>query len=350
MISEEEKELCGIIKNEKINPCAMDHSIRPNWIDLSLNYNSLPIEKEIAIIVTSWHGHLMWLKNTLTNYRLTGAFVVCSYDNPFKCWNTNQAEADKLLPPPDIFLIPHSWVFKHVTYDNEKRVGWFWDVVYAFGILSQFKNLKYVFLVNGDCIWQKPEGMKDLILLLGDSDFMSVARERNTIHTCSMIFKYESLLKVINYFTENYVYPVLSFHSPEIILEEAVRVLQLNEKAAPEQPMELDGSSVDYYSRYSQNSTWKKLVGYRNLTAEYLTAAIERREPVERDLIDPRYYKYCATGGQMSLQKYYETGDRRYIYKLWDECADSWYDRLYFPISKYGDSPIYDREIEKERK
>jgi len=336
MISEEEKVLCGI-KSSNHNPHMNAYDVRPNWIDLSLNYNSLPEEKEVAIIVTSWHGHLPFLKVTLTNYRLTGAFVICAYDNPFKHWNINSQESKELLPSPDIFLLPHSWVFKHPTYDNEKRVGWYWDVVYAAGILSQFPHLKYIFTVNGDCIWEKPEGTKELISVLGDGDLMSVSRERSTIHTCAVIYRAEAFFKLIKYFREIYNVSVLSFHSPEIILEEAVRVLKLKETIAPEQPMEPDVNSVDHYSRYNQSSTWKKIVGYRNLFAEYLTAAIERKEPIEREYFDPRFYKYCNTGGQQALRKYYETGDRRYIYQLWDESEDSWYDRVYYPLERYNE-------------
>jgi len=344
MIPDEEQKLCGLKSLEGHTPAASIHSHRPNWIDLSFNYNYLPSEKKEAIIVTSWHGHLMWLKSTLSNYRKTGALVVCSYDNPFKSWDIDNFEASDRLPSPEIFLLPHVWTFKHITYDDAKRCGWFWDIIYGAGAISSFDNLEYVFTVNGDCIWETPEGMPKLISILGDGDFMAVSRERNTIHTCAVVYKVNAFKKIIKYFTDNYTYPVLSSHSPEIILEEAVRVLGLKETVAPEQPMELDGSSVDHYSRYNQPSTWKSVVGYRNLTAEYLTAAIERKEPVEKKYFDIRYFKYLSTGGQQSLREYYETGDRRYILQLWDRSEDSWYDRVYYPIEMYGKEPIYDKE------
>jgi len=336
MISEEEKKISGILPFNH-TPNASRFDLRPNWGDLSLNYNCVPFEKKVAIIVTSWHGHLPFLKATLTNYRLSGAFVICAYDNPLKYWNIKNTELKDIFPTPDVFLLPHSWVFKHPTYDNEKRVGWFFDIIYAAGALSSFSNLEYIFTVNGDCIWEKSEGIQDLIDVLGDGDLMSVSRERNTIHTCAILFKAEALFKIVEYFCNFYNVSVMSFHSPEIILDEAIRVLDLKETVAPEQPMEPDINSVDHYSRYNQNSTWKKLVGYRNLSAEYLTAAIERREPVERKFFDMRYSKYLSTGGQDPLKKYYETGDRRYIYQLWDQSEDSWWDRFYYPLERYNE-------------
>jgi hypothetical protein len=52
------------------------------------------------------------------------------------------------FPRPDHLLLAHAWVFKHKTYDNAKREGWFWNLKYAQGVINQFPNLKYVFCVN----------------------------------------------------------------------------------------------------------------------------------------------------------------------------------------------------------
>ena len=345
MISEEEKKLCGLESLNEHIPSNSHYEIRPNYVDLSLNYNCLPYEKNVAIIVTSYHGHLLWLKSTLSKYRQTGAFVICSYDDPFKAWIIDNADSYKSLPPPDIFILPHSWVFKHITYDNDKRCGWFWDVIYAAGIISSFPNIEYVFTVNGDCVWEKPEGMSELISIMGDGDLMSVSREGNTIHTCAVVYKIEAFRKLIRHFTDVYAVPTLAFHSPEAILLKAVKILDLKETIAPEQPMEPDIDSVDHYSRYNQPSTWKNIVGYRNLYAEYITSGIERKEPVEKKFLDERYTeKYCSTAGQQVLLKYYETGDRRYIYQCWDRSEDSWYDRLFYPVEHYGKEPIYSKE------
>jgi hypothetical protein len=44
------------------------------------------------------------------------------------------------------------------------------------------------------------------------------------------------------------------------------------------------------------------------------------------------------------VKKYYETGDRRYLYMAWDQNEDSWYDRVYYPIEHYGEEPIIKEE------
>ena len=128
---------------------------------------------DMAILVTSYDGHMMFIKNTLEQYKKSNKYVICSYDKH----TTNI--------PNDIFNIPHSWVFKHITYGAEKRNGWLWDIIYGAGLVKLFTNFEYVFTVNGDCIWDKPKGVKDVIELIGSYDLMSSSCN-GTIHSCSV--------------------------------------------------------------------------------------------------------------------------------------------------------------------
>lgn len=314
-----------------------------NQTDLALNYNNIPFHSDTAIIVTSWWGHLIWLRNTLKNYRLTGKFVICAYDVPYHPWTNLHNEA-RFMPSPKIMIFAHNWVFKHMTFDSKKRDGWFWDVYLAKGIVSNFDNFKYIFTVNGDCIWEKPENVNELIKLLGDNDIMSVSRERETIHTCAVLYKRDAFLSIFDYMAVKHKTPIIGSYQPEKMLNEAVNYLKLKEMVVPKQPMEPDGSSVDHYSRYSQNSTWKEIVGYRNLYAEHATAGVEGKEPIDKKYFDMEYVERVLPGAeQESLLKYYETGDRRYIHMFWDRNETSWYDRVNHPVEWYGDKPIYEK-------
>lgn len=330
---DEEKQISGIIPGLR-TPANWDHSIRPSWIDLALNFNAIPYKSDTAIIVTSWHGHLPWLKATLKNYRLTDKYVICAYDFPFEAWGTD--DLSKMLPAKDIWLLSHSWVFKHPTFDTNKREGWFWDVKYALGIINQF-NFKYVFTVNSDCIWEKPEGVD---VMLSDfknmgGDLVSVSSEDNCIHTCAILWKVEALNKAFDYMTERYSVPVIGSFSPEVVLLDAVKHIPLIETRMPKQPMDPNGS-VDHYCRYNQDSSWKDYVGFRNLGSEHLTCCVERKEPIPPEYVDLRYSWYFGSTGASSLVKYYETGDKRWLYKHWDENEDSYYDRLYYSLECYG--------------
>jgi hypothetical protein len=125
------------------------------------------------------------------------------------------------------------------------------------------------------------------------------------------------------------------------MLSDAVKFLGLSEIKVPKQPMLNDGVTIDHYSSYNQPSTWKDLVGYRNLGAEYLTAVIEGLEPIECKYVDFRYFEKVWSRERETLLNYYKTGDRRYLLMTWDRNEDSWHDRLYYPLEHYGNSPIY---------
>lgn len=338
MISDEEKRVAGIVPYGA-PPLAHDDTIRPNWTDLAINYNSRPCEMDTAIICTAWFGQRPFLKYTLRSLRMTGKFVICAYDPPVSPWSHSN-EYLVNMPSFDMFLLAHCWVHKHITFDSPKRVGWFWDVRYAQGIISSFPNIEYVFTVNGDCPWEKPEGVNDLIAFLEDSDVMAVTAEPHKIHTCAVLFRKEAFNKIVDYMYEYHKTAIPGSYSPEGIFTEAIRQLGLKEKVVPKQPLEPGDGTVDHYSRYNQPNTWNDIVGYRNIGAEFLTAVIDGLEPPDPKFLDLRFFDDVFSQYNQHLLKYYETGDRRYLYMCWDYNEDSWYDRLHYPLEYYGKEPI----------
>lgn len=353
MITDLEKQLAGIVPfRGDISSYLHDRkTCAVNWYDLSLNFNSTPHKSDVAILVTTWMGHLRWLKYTLTNYRLTGKFVICAYDLPLYGWSVGTAQRDVHLPRIDHYLLAHSWLHKHVTYDADKRNGWFWSVRYAQGIIKQFSNFKYVFCVNGDCLWEKPDGIAEILTLLGDADLMANSTESKpgspgNIHTASVIYKIDAFNAVVDFMAEIMRVPILGAQSPEGMLRLAVSRLNLNEQIAPQQPIYPADGSIDHYTCYGEPSTWREILGYRNLYAEQETACIERLEPLPKEYIDDyQDYLYLPSYERATVCNYYKTGDRRYIYQWWDQSETSWYDRLYYPIESYGPTPIYDKEV-----
>ncbi len=313
-----------------------------SWYDLSINCNSVPCQTDLAIIVTSWFGQLKWLKAVLAKYRLSGAFVILSFDNPFYPWMApNPQHLVRCMPNCEHYLLANSVVHKHITYDADKRNGWFWDVRYAQGILKQFPNIKHVYMTNGDCIIERPEGFKELIEILGEADLMSGQSTDSNIHTADVLFKAEAFHKIFDYMAEMFRVPVIGSRSPEGSMMEAIHKVGATYRHAPQQPLDTDGT-VDSYSRRDQDSTWKQILGYKNLFAIQETAWNEGGEPVSRDYIDS-YMDWIYFSGEEreTICKYWETGDRRYLYAWWDRGEDSWYNRLYYPVEAYGPEPIF---------
>jgi hypothetical protein len=314
-----------------------------SWYDVSL-LNALPREKDVAIIVTAWSGQLKWLEATLRAYRETGAFVILAYDQHFFPW-AKPAPTDmfRSMPNPRHFQLASATVFKHLTGDAAKRNGWFWSVRYAQGILKSFPNIKKVYLTNGDCLFQKPEGFPELLRLVDDCDLISgQTTTSGNIHTANVLFKREAFDQVFDYIENLMRVPVLGSRSPEGNLREAVARLGLKLGIPEKLPLDLDGT-VDSYCRYGQDSTWKEIVGFRNLFAEYEQAANDGLEldwlkPYNDNFMD---WLYWSGEERAFICKYWETGDRRYLYQFWDAGEGSDYDRLYYPLEYFGVDPIY---------
>lgn len=316
-----------------------------SWYDLSINCNSLPCRPKLAIIVTAWAGQLKWLKAVLEQYRLSGAFVLLAYDNPFYAWaQRDPGQMMRVMPNPNHYILASAVVHKHITYDSDKRNGWFWNVRYAQGVLRSFPNFDYVFCTNGDCLVENPAGFQDIIDLLGDADLMAGQSNDSVIHTADMIFKMDAFNSIVNYMYELMRVPVIGSRSPEQMLLEAVKVLGIKVKHAPLQPLDTDGT-LDCYARYGQPSTWRDVLGFRNLFAEMETAWNNGTTPLPRSMVDS-YGDWIYFGGdeRETICRYWETGDRRYLLQWWDRGEDSDYNRLYYPLEFYGKEPIYERQ------
>jgi len=338
-LTKEEKLLAGILPDCQ-TPSPHDHSRRPNLVDLSLNYNNVPHKSNAVIICTSHRGHLTFLRGALQSYRKTGKFVICSYDPPSTAWYSEDYHINN-IPDLETSLAAHMWIHKHITYEEPKRNGWFWDVRYAQGIVKLFKNFKYVFTVNGDCIWEKPEGVDDLIELMNGHDLMAVTSDAGTIHTCAVLFTRTTFMKVMDYMAEYHKVSIIGSYSPERLLLQAVRHLGLKELKVPEQPIDPIDNSVDHYTRYAQKDhTWHKIVGYRNLGAEWLTALIERFDLPEKEYMNFKFFNAIFAHCSHHALNYYNTDDRRYLYQAWDQNEDTWTDRVYYPLERYGKEPI----------
>ena len=314
--------------------------------------NNPLIESDMCIIVTSHAGHLVFLKYALSNYRKTGKYVICSFDSH-----------KKMNIPQDIWNIPHSWTFKHVTHGAEKRNGWLWDVVYASGVVKLFDNFKYVFVTNGDCVLDKPKGVDDIVNIL-DKDHFIASSSNGTIHTASMLWKRDAWLDFISYIRKHLENNIPESYSPEVLLKDWFHDQISKFRNNPKNPAytrKIPGKqaiypaghkyagSIDHYSSYHQDSTWKEVLGFRNLGGEHKWSCLEHLPPVPKRYMDLRNNgEFLSQHEKSTLYHYYMTGDRRWLYMYWDQGEDSYYNRKYFPLEHYGEKPLRDDSRRKE--
>jgi hypothetical protein len=340
----------NMITNEERQQFINEGRFLPNWI-----HNDRPFKSDTAILVTSWMGHLKWLKYTLNSYKQTGKFLIYALDTHLRFDDIKTY--DNHLPPMDILAIPDVVVMKHSTWEADKRNGWLWNIIYGESILSQFDNFKYVFTINSDCCIDRPEGLDELIQELGDYDFMPQSVEYDgedkeqvkLIHTCSVLYKVETFKKFVEYFKENLKNNIPDSYSPESLMVEAqnkykFKMKEVDSPKFPDFLLDFAGQ-IDHYASYHEDSTWKKVLGYRNLCAENDTGGIERLPPLDKKYFDLRNDGMYLPGYEReTLYQFFKTGDWRYVWMLWDQDEDSWYDRRVYPIEHYGDAPVYNVE------
>jgi len=282
-----------------------------------------------------------------TRFHLDEKDVILAFDNPIYGWCPTQSDASlRSFPNMQHYLLANSVVYKHITYDGDKRNGWFWSVRYAQGLLKNFPNIKYVYVTNGDCICEKPEGFKNVIELLGDGDVIAGQSSDSKLHTADVFFKAEAFHRLFEHMAEIMRVPVIGSHNPEGMMFSSICDLGLKIVHPPKQPKAPEDGSVDFYTRYNQDSTWKELLGYRNLFAELEEAANTGGEPLPLRYLDP-YLDWLYFNGEerSTLCKYYATNDRRYLYQWWALGESSWYNRLYYPLEFYGEEPIYESGV-----
>lgn len=329
------------------------------WNDIAFNMNNNVFDKDTAIIVTSYYGHLGYLKATLKNYRKSGAYVILAYDNNSYIWD-NLDDTEYILrhlPRPIHTLLAHSVVMKHKTYDSDKRLGWFWDVRYAQGLLKNLPNIKYVYVTNGDCIIERPEGISELPALLGDGDLMSgQSTPGGTIHTADIFLKIDAFNKIMDYMTYRHSGYVIDSQSPEGLLRDAVDELNLKETFSESRVLE-DGTkqvfsgsiddrdnSIDYYGIRHADSVWNKILGFRNLYHEfeyYENNGLVPPDCFSEYMDNYKDWIYFREDWRKSICKYFETKDRRYLQMFWDRGKDSCEDRKFLELDEYGKDPIY---------
>ena len=309
--------------------------------DLSLA-DSMPCEQQVAVVVTAWSGQLKWLAATLASYRRSGAYVVLAYDHHTPPWMvTSTDHLLRTFPNPRHYQLASAVVFKHTTYDCNKRAGWFWDIRYAQGVLRNFPNLKHIYVTNGDCAWDRPDGLPQLIDLLGTGDLLPGQQWHETFHTASVLYKADAFHRIVDHMADQMRVPIMGSLSAERLLQEAVKALSLRVVPAPLQPRDPTDGSVDMYARYGQQSTFREVVGFRNLFAEYETAGNEGRDVAFlKPYVDLNPF-YWGGEERETVCQYWATGDRRYLYQWQDRWEDSDYNRLSYPLTHYGSEPIF---------
>ena len=254
------------------------------------------IFKRVAILIVSYPGQRAYLKYCIESHLKLGYLMALAYDNYINpkesVINHNDFMPDKvILDNIDIFFMPHYQTWCDVDYP------YFWQLRWGAYILQQFE---YIYVTNGDCILDNPDGFNELLLFISDGDFLTCGDENRTV---AFIVKSKAFLKIVQYMQDHYV-PFDSYEKYPDMNGAEGRMY----------------AAIDHYNlkrTYISIETWSNLVGMKHIHQDLHMAHRMRLIPPHYKYLEEKYlfdvYNYKL------IKKYWDTGDIRVLDDWWCE-------------------------------
>ena len=266
----------------------------------------------VNVIVTAHSEQRMFLARCLESVRLIG-WTVLTYDNP-------ESNYLKQFPSDECFKLVDQFVMKHPTkIVPGPTYPQFWNFKHGVDILMG-SAAEYIFVIGGDSVVEKPEGIPEIIKLLGDGDIIACST-RSKRHgqafcgTKSFLVKKTAFCKMLHFIERETFFPFKNCGNLEVRFGLAIQELKLKEVFAPEQPAEDQfAHSYDGNGDCAQDNTWAKVLGYRHLGGEHKIRRVRKLKPIEEKFYDKAYLRHQET---QTLVKYWETKDWKHVENWW---------------------------------
>ena len=260
------------------------------------------LAKPCCAVINTYDNHLCFLKASIESVRKFNLFTILSYDNPF--WAGNDRE-DK-LPDPELLTKVDVVVLKHNSFQGGVTWPWIWHLKYVTPIIQELK-FEYAFIMDGDSYYETPENFPELFKMIEGYDLLDYWYSHNKMGTQSWIVKVNALRGIIDLITPTFFKDFVS-GTAEDRLFKAVKTLGL--KVAP--TMEKD---FDFRLPPGEESgLFGKLLGLQHVHCQYKERRLQHLKPLDKSIVEA---KYIQSSDGRPLEKYYETGDRKYLEKWW---------------------------------
>ena len=283
---------------------------------------AVKIKKNIGILLTGSTSGSPFLKGSVESHRALGYWTVLSFDN-FINPETSDIDYNALMPPKDIMEKVDSFI---ITHPYQTWGGVSYPFIFQLRIASGiFHSFDYVFVNNSDCIIEKPEGIPQLIELLGDGDILSSgpALERE-IGTAGILMRSSAFIKIAKHMNdhmvphEEYNNSTQEFGNTEGRLAVACRQLGLKVVST------VCGSCPTHVNCCEQmhesgHGTWYDLIGFRHIHGELNYAYRYKGIPPSHKYLDVRYanpwdYAMCKAYDETKdiavLKDWWEAGSK----------------------------------------
>ena len=262
------------------------------------------------VIVTGTSSQKMFMLPCLKSVRPLG-WILMTYDNPVND-HLNRFPGTRCFSLLDQFFMKHNTsVVPGPTYPQ------FWNYKHGIDILKGSPS-EYIFTIGADIILEKPEGILELIELLGDNDLISCSTGRHKIPYCgtkSFLVRKPAFIKIVKYLEEETYYPFQDIGNMEHRFGLAVRDLKIKEKIVPEQPDEDQfAHSYDEDGNCVGRGTWGKVLGFRHLGGEHKIRRVKKLNPIEEKYFDKNFLRHQERD---TIAQYWKTGDKKFIEAWW---------------------------------
>jgi len=270
-----------------------------------------PFYNGLNVIVTGTSCQRMFMLPCLLSVRSLG-WTLLTYDNPVTDHLNRFPNASCFYLIDQFFMKHNTAIVPGPTYPQ------FWNFKHGIDILAG-SNSEYLFTIGADCVLERPEGISEIIKLLGDSDIISCSTGRHQGPYCgtkSFLVRKSSFIKIMKWLEAESYYPFQDIGNMEYRFGLAIEALGMKERAAPEQPDEDQfAHSYNESGDCVGRGTWGKVLGFRHLGGEHKIRRLKKIKPIEEKYFDKNHLRHQERD---TIAQYWKTGDKKFIEAWWN--------------------------------
>ena len=262
------------------------------------------LNKPLAVIVPTHKYHAIWLEASLQQVYSAGYWTLLAYDNPY--YQLNNKHED-ILPSVKAMLNIDQMIMKPKTWGSGVGIPHSWSMWMGLKMIKVL-GFEYVFNCNGDIVLERPEGVEELFEMVKkeNADIISCEyKPGRCLGTMVWLAKVDVALKMWELNMEK-LYQI-NFGNAEARMEKFSK--EMNLKVIP-----VDNPKESHFKDWTYDSTFRRIVGLRHLHAEHKDRRKRKDLPVEEKYFDKHFLK---THEIETIQKYWKTGDIKYLEKWW---------------------------------
>jgi hypothetical protein len=239
-------------------------------------------------------------------------WTILLYDNPESHFDTN-------MPKERHYKLIDQFCMKHITKEVPgPTYPQFWHYRHGIDLLMSTKA-EYILTIGADSVFERPEGLQEIINLLGDGDIISCSTKTDKhggpfCGTKSFLARKQSFYKLVNYLQELWV-PFRDIGNMETRFGMAVKDLKLKEIVAPKMPShDQFAYSYNEIGECTERGTWGEILGFRHLAGEHKIRKTKKQIPVEEKYYD---LNYLSKFEKEIFSQYWETKNKDLLERWW---------------------------------